>query len=71
VRIHLLSVSGLGLEVGRKGLTAHEPVASHDADGRALGGGVQKRGLFFKVGSVSSDAVSKSRTNLASSRFSH
>jgi len=59
VGIHLLTVSGLGLEIGRKGLAAHEPVAGHDTNGRALGKDVQKGSLFFEVESVSSDALNK------------
>ena len=46
MRTHLLTVSGLGLEVSREGLAVHEPIASNDTDGRALGEDVQKRGLF-------------------------
>ena len=48
MRIHLLTVPGLGLEVRREGLAVHEPIASNDADGRALGEDVQERGLFSK-----------------------
>jgi len=48
VGIHLLTVSGLGLEVRGKGLTIHESVASYDTNGRAVGEDVQKRGLCFK-----------------------
>ena len=46
MRIHLLTVPSLSLEVHREGLTVHEPIASNDTDGRALGEDVQKRGLF-------------------------
>ena len=47
MRIHLLTVPGLGLEVRREGLTVHEPGASDDTNRRTLGEDVQKRGLFF------------------------
>jgi len=54
MRIHLLTVPGLGLEVRREGLTVHEHTPSNDTDGRALGKDVQKRGLFFKHGGFGS-----------------
>ena len=47
MRIHLLTISGLGLEIRREGLTVHEPVSSDYTDGSALGENVQKGGLFF------------------------
>ena len=54
MRIHLLTVPGLGLEVCRGGLAVHEHIPSHDADGRAFGEDVQKRRLFFKHGGFGS-----------------
>ena len=47
VCVHLLTVSGLGLEVHRQGLTVHEPITGNDTDVRALGEDVQQRGLFL------------------------
>ena len=46
--IHLLTVSGLSLEVRGKGLPVHEPVASNNTNRGALGEYVQKRGLLLK-----------------------
>ena len=48
MRIHLLTVPGLGLEIHRKSLTVYEPIAGNYTDGRALGENVQQRGLFPK-----------------------
>ena len=42
VRVHLLAVSGLGLEVHGEGLTVDEPVAGNDTDVRALCEDVQQ-----------------------------
>ena len=56
MRIHLLTVPGLGLEVRREGLTVHKPIATYDTDGRPLSEDVQKCCLFFRrdqFGSVS------------------
>jgi len=55
VCVHLLTVSGLGLEVGREGLTVHKPIAGDDTDGCALGEDVQKRGLFFFSSAINLD----------------
>ena len=41
VSVHLLAVPSLGLEIHRQGLAVHEPIASNDADIRALGEDVQ------------------------------
>ena len=48
MRIHLLTVPGLGLEVHRKSLAIYEPIAGNYTDGRALGENVQQRSLFPK-----------------------
>ena len=45
VRVHLLAISGLGLEVHGKGLTVDEPITGNDADVRALCEDVQQRCL--------------------------
>ena len=45
MRVHLLTITSLGLEVHRKGLTVHESIAGDDAHGRALSEDVQKRSL--------------------------
>lgn len=50
--IHSLTVSGLSLEVPRKGLPVDVPIAGYGISGRALGEDAQKWSLFFECVSL-------------------